>query len=174
MHVDGPVTCKVDPDIVRETLVSSEFLTLTDESEETVVVALVYCELTSCEGLSLYRHSSTGCTSTAEDTPEPTIFLMSSCFHCVCLVAISSADASRASDFEYFPLDVLNLLVVQRYSRFSWNFSHPNAGRTAVPEQEGSSYRKPMSIPAAEYSLLLFGEVGEVIPNLMSLIRLLY
>jgi hypothetical protein len=43
-----------------------------------------------------------------------------------------------------------------------------------VPEQEGSSYRKPMSIPAAEYSLLLFGEVGEVIPNVMSLIRLLY
>ena len=41
MHVDGPETCNVDPDIVRYTLINSEFEPLTDEFEETAVVALV-------------------------------------------------------------------------------------------------------------------------------------
>lgn len=173
VHVDGPVTCNVAPDIDRYSLVYSEFLPLTDEFEETAVVALLCSVLMSCERLSLYRNSSTECTSTAENTPEPTRLLMGSCFHCAFLGAIS-ADASWASVFDCLPPDFLNRLVVQRYCRFSWNVSQLSAARTAVLEEEGSSYRRPMSMPAAEYSLLLFGEVGELMPTGTSLMDLPY
>lgn len=105
---------------------------------------------------------------------EPTRFLMDSCFHCVFFGAISSADASRPPVFDYFSLEFLDLSVVESYCRFSRNFSQSRAMGTAVSEEEGTSYRNPMSMPAAEYALLLFREVGQVIPTVMSLIRLLY
>jgi hypothetical protein len=81
VQVDGPITCNVDPDIDRSALVWPKFLPSTDESEETVVVALLYSVLRSYEFLSLCRNSSTECTTTTEDTPEPTEFLMGPYFH---------------------------------------------------------------------------------------------
>lgn len=105
---------------------------------------------------------------------EPTRFLMDSCFHCVFFGAISSADAPKSPVFDYLSLEFLDLSVVESYCRFSRNFSQSSAMGTAVSEEEETSYRKSLSMPAAEYVLLLFGEVVQVMPTVMSLIRLLY